>query len=141
MIKTYTELIRLSTFEDRFKYLQLRGNVGRETFGFERYLNQSFYRSPEWRALRNHIIERDGCCDLAMPDRLIFDRPIIHHLNPIEVEDITECTDILMNPEFLITTTLLTHNAIHYGDDRYLDLTTIQERRPNDTCPWRNSRG
>lgn len=137
-IRTYTELIDLPTFEERFTYLQLNGGVGEETFGFDRWLNQVFYRTPEWRAMRNRIIARDLGCDLACPDREIFgERIIVHHMNPISLNDIRARSDYLLNPDYLITTTDSTHNAIHYGDESLLMLSKPIERRPNDTCPWR----
>lgn len=136
-IRTYSELIKLPTFEERFRYLKLDGIVGEETFGFDRYLNQIFYKSREWRELRNHIIVRDNGCDLGMLDREIAGLIIIHHMNPITVDDIRERSDYLLNPEYLICTVKNTHNAIHYGDESLL-ITAPIERRPNDTCPWRH---
>lgn len=137
-IKTYSELITLPTFEERFNYLQLNGSVGKETFGYDRIFNQRFYTSLEWRNLRHHIIVRDNACDLACKGYEIpKGQPIfIHHINPILLEDIENNTDILMNPEFLITTTFPTHQAIHYGGIDLLTLAPI-ERKRNDTCPWR----
>lgn len=139
MLRTYSELIRISTFEERYNYLRLHGQIGADTFGFERYLNQRFYNSAEWKSVRDKVIVRDKCCDLGMEGFEIYTRPIIHHLNPITVDDISEATDILLNPEYLITTTLNTHNAIHYGN---LDCQSLRpvERKPNDTCPWKNLR-
>lgn len=135
-IKTFSELIEIPTFEERFEYLKLGGFVGEETFGFDRYLNQNFYRSYEWRQLRNQIIIRDNGCDLACEDRDIFGRVIIHHMNPITTDDLIHNSDFLMNPEYLICTTKQTHDAIHYGDLN--SLTQIpKERSPNDTIPWR----
>lgn len=136
MIRTYSELITLPTFEDRFKYLKLDGNIGEETFGFDRYLNQSFYKSHEWRRVRDEVITRDMGCDLAIEDMEIFGRIIIHHMNPIRATDIVHSTDILLNPEFLITTTKRTHDAIHFGDIDILYSKPIV-RSPGDTCPWR----
>lgn len=137
-IKTYSELITLPTFEERFNYLRIGGRVGEETFGFDRYLNQMFYRSDEWRALRDRIIIRDNGCDLAMPDRDIHERIIIHHMNPITKEDILNRSDMLLNPEYLICTIKSTHDAIHYGDGSLLFTAPIT-RTKNDTCPWRRN--
>jgi len=136
MIRTYSELIKFNTFEDRFEYLKLNGNVGSETFGFDRYFNQVFYRSLEWRKLRNEIIIRDNGCDLGVPGHEIFGKIVIHHLNPITLYDIEENSDILMNPEYLICTCHQTHNAIHYGNTDLLMRDPIV-RSKNDTCPWR----
>ncbi len=135
-IRRYSELITLPTFEERFKYLQLNGSVGTDTFGFDRYLNQIFYKSKEWKKLRDQIIIRDNGCDLAAEGHDIYGRVIIHHLNPISKDDILNRSDILMNPEYLICTTHSTHNAIHYGDEGLLPRAPI-ERTPNDTCPWK----
>ena len=138
MIRRYSDLKAIQTFEDRFKYLQMFGNVGRETFGFERYLNQMFYRTPEWKAVRREVILRDKGCDLAMPDREIQDRFIvIHHMNPITKNDILERSEFLLNPEYLICCTDLTHKAIHYGNQDLLIKDPII-RLPNDTIPWRH---
>ena len=136
-IKTYSELITLQTFEERFRYLNLNGVVGEETFGFDRYLNQLFYRSDEWRSLRDDIIIRDNGCDLGLEGYDIFGKIIIHHMNPITVKDIENRSEYLLNPEYLICVTHNTHNAIHYGDESLLLLTPI-ERSKNDTCPWRH---
>lgn len=135
-IRTYHELISLPTFKERFEYLKLSGSVGKQTFGFERYLNQKFYQSVEWRQLRDKIITRDRGCDLAMDGYDIAGRIYIHHMNPIEVDDIREATEYLLNPDYLITTTHGTHNAIHYGDGSLI-VTEPIERKPNDTCPWK----
>lgn len=135
-IRTYSELITISTFEERFRYLKLGGKVGEETFGFERYLNQTFYTSNEWRRIRRDVIMRDLGCDLAMSDREIQGLITVHHMNPVSVDDIRNRADILLNPEYLISTSDITHKAIHYGDESLLLLAPI-ERRPNDTCPWR----
>lgn len=135
-IKCYSELMILPTFQARYRYLRLSGAVGKETFGFDRYMNQFFYRSPEWKNVRDLVIIRDGGCDLGIPGREIFSRIIIHHMNPIRPEDIRNRSELLLDPEYLITTVHETHQAIHYGDEHLL----IQEpivRRPNDTCPWR----
>lgn len=140
IIRTYTELIQLPTFLERYQYLKLGGEVGRETFGWERYLNQSFYRSIEWRRFRNQIILRDNGCDLACEGHEFAngERVIIHHLNPIDTGDIVYRTKFLMNPEYVISVRDRTHQAIHYGDDSMiLDYEPIV-RMPNDTCPWRD---
>lgn len=135
-IKCYSELILLPTFQARYQYLRLNGEVGKETFGFDRYMNQFFYRSPEWRRVRDFVITRDEGCDLGIPGREIFGRIIIHHMNPIRPEDIRNRSDLLLDPEYLITTIHDTHLAIHYGDEHLL-LQEPVERRPNDTCPWK----
>lgn len=135
-IKNYSELSRLTTFIERYRYLKLSGQVGRETFGFDRYLNQIFYNSDRWKEIRNYVIIRDNGCDLGAEDFDINERIIIHHMNPITLRDIEHETDYLTDPEFLICTTLGTHNAIHYGDERLLRLIPI-ERTKYDTCPWK----
>lgn len=135
-IKCYSELVLLPTFQARYQYLRLNGEVGKETFGFDRYMNQFFYRSPEWRRVRDFVISRDEGCDLGIPGREIFGRVIIHHMNPIRPEDIRNRSELLLNPEYLITTIHDTHLAIHYGDEHLL-LQEPVERRPNDTCPWK----
>lgn len=135
-IRCYSELVLIPTFEERYQYLRLDGCVGKETFGFDRYLNQAFYRSSEWRSIRNQVITRDLGCDLGIEGREIFGRVVIHHMNPIRPEDIRSRSDFLLNPEFLITTIHDTHLAIHYGDEHQLLQTPI-ERKPNDTCPWK----
>lgn len=134
--RTYSELITLPTFEDRYHYLQLNGAVGKDTFGFDRYINQQFYRSKEWQRIRDEVIIRDNACDLGMEGYEIHGRIYVHHMNPIMVRDIQSNSDYLMNPEFLICTTHRTHNAIHYGDENLLARAPI-ERTKNDTCPWR----
>ena len=136
IIRTYSELITLPTFEDRFQYLKLNGQVGESTFGFDRYLNQLFYKSDEWLRLRDQIIIRDNGCDLGVEGREIHGRILIHHMNPIRKEDILNRSRYLLDPEFLICTVKRTHDAIHYGDENLL-LTIPKERRKNDTCPWR----
>ena len=135
--RTYSELITLPTFEERFRYLQLNGLVGKDTFGFDRYLNQMFYQSSEWKRIRNYVIERDNGCDLGIEDCEIYGKILIHHMNPITVLDIHDATDFLLNPEYLISTTHSTHNAIHYGDAALLQRIPT-ERSRNDTCPWRH---
>lgn len=136
IIRTYSELITLPTFEDRYRYLQLNGAVGKDTFGFDRYINQQFYRSKEWQRIRDEVIIRDNACDLGMEGYEIHGRIYVHHMNPIMVRDIQSNSDYLMNPEFLICTTHRTHNAIHYGDENLLARAPI-ERTKNDTCLWR----
>ena len=136
-IRTYSELIRLPTFEERFRYLKLDGLVGKDTFGFDRYLNQEFYRSKEWKEVRDFVIVRDNGCDLGMDGYEIVGRIYIHHMNPITVNDIVHSSDFLLNPDYLICVTHNTHNAVHYGDEDLL-VTAPVERRKNDTCPWRH---
>ena len=137
IIRTYSELRKLKTFKERFEYLKLDGEIGLETFGFDRYFNQRFYKSKEWLQSRDDVIIRDDGCDLGIKDYEIHGRIIVHHLNPITLEDLEKQTELLLNPEYLITTTHATHNAIHYGDITLLDNTII-ERRANDTCLWRH---
>lgn len=137
-IRTYSELIKLPTFEERYKYLRLRGVVGEETFGFDRFINQDFYRSKEWKSIRDFIIVRDNGCDLAMEGYDIYGKIIIHHMNPVTIKDIQENSAFLMEPEYLISTTLSTHNAIHYGDESLLVKEPIR-RSKNDTCPWKQN--
>lgn len=137
MIRTYSELITIPTFEERFRYLQLAGKVGKETFGFDRILNQRFYHSPEWKRVKNTVIIRDMGCDLGLKDYEIYGPILVHHMNPITIEDIYEGSEFLMNPEFLICTAQLTHNAIHYGDENLIAKGPV-ERSPFDTCPWKN---
>lgn len=138
-IRTYSELITIPTFRERYLYLRLGGKVGEETFGFDRWLNQRFYKDPEWLALRDKIILRDMGCDLGMRDREIPDgvKILIHHMNPITREDILRRSEFLLNPEYLICTMKSTHDAIHYGDENLLVLPPIVRTR-NDTCPWRH---
>ena len=137
MIRTYTELSKLKTFEERFEYLRLDGRVGKETFGFDRIFNQTFYRSVEWRRVRDQVIIRDCGCDLGVPGHEIYgQRILIHHMNPISLEDLERRSEILMNPEYLITTIHNTHQAIHYGDEDLL-IKLPRERTKNDTCPWK----
>lgn len=137
MIRTYSELIRISDFKGRFRYLQLHGKVGLDTFGFDRVFNQKFYRGKEWRQIRDKIIVRDLGCDLGIEGYEIVHQPIvIHHMNPIRLKDIEDSTDFLLNPEYLICTTDRTHKAIHYGDESLLML-PFTERSRNDTCPWK----
>lgn len=149
MIRNYTTLCRLETFEERFAYLRLDGKVGAETFGFDRYLNQAFYsQDPEWKRVRDKVIIRDCGCDLGHPDHEIhgvwingiYKKPkiLIHHMNPLTKDDILNRTEFLLNPEYLICTKKLTHDAIHYGNDKLLPRGPV-ERTPYDTCPWRKS--
>ena len=138
MIRTYSELITLPTFEERYEYLKIGGTVGEETFGFDRYLNQSFYKTKEWLRIRDHVIIRDQGCDLAMIDREIRGKILVHHMNPITKEDIVRRTKYLLDPEYLICTVKNTHDAIHYGDESLLIKAPI-ERQKNDTCPWRHT--
>lgn len=135
MIRTYSELIKLSTFEERFEYLRLNGSVGRETFGFDRYLNQAFYKSREWMTVRDIVIARDEGCDLGIYDRGIYDRVLIHHMNPITELDIMDRNEDLWNPEFLICVSHKTHNAIHYGDSSKL-YSFPKPRTKGDTKLW-----
>lgn len=136
IIRTYSELITLPTFEERYQYLKLGGRVGEDTFGFDRYLNQIFYRSPEWRSIRDQIIIRDNGCDLGIEGREIYGRILIHHMNPISVDDIVKRSELLLNPEYLICAVKSTHDAIHYGDESSLILDPVV-RTKNDTCPWK----
>ena len=136
-IRTYSELITLPTFRERYEYLKLNGRVGEETFGFDRYLNQAFYKSEEWRAVRDYVIVRDNGCDLGMEGHEIFGKILIHHMNPISKRDILDRSDLLLNPEYLICTIKNTHDAIHFGDENLLIVAPI-ERRKNDTCPWKH---
>ena len=137
-IKTYSQLITLPTFIERYKYLKLEGVVGDETFGFDRYLNQIFYKSIEWKSVRDHVIVRDNGCDLGIEDRIIGERILVHHMNPIRIEDIKSRSEFLLDPEYLICVSKNTHNAIHYGDSELL-ITEPIERSKNDTCPWRQN--
>lgn len=134
--KSYSELIRLPTYLERFRYLQINGAVGAETFGYDRYLNQILYRTGEWKRFRRDIILRDNGCDLACDDYEIFGRILVHHINPITVDDVLNRDPKIFDPNNVITTTLDTHNAIHYGDERLLVMDPIV-RTKNDTCPWR----
>lgn len=136
MLRSYTELSKILTFEDRFEYLKLSGTVGASTFGRFRFINQSFYMSPKWKQARNEVIIRDHGCDLGVPGYEIFDKVIIHHMNPITMEQLEKEDPVIYDPEYLICVTERTHNAIHYGDRSNL-LTLPPERRPGDTCPWK----
>ncbi len=135
-IRTYSELSKLPTFKQRFNYLNLNGIVGEDTFGFERYLNQRFYQSEEWKRIRREVIFRDNGCDLGLDGYQLNRGIVIHHMNPITKLDIVDASEFLLNPEYLICTSFSTHNAIHYGDEDSLIKDPVT-RRPNDTCPWR----
>ena len=139
MIRRYSELIKLSTFEDRFNYLKLNSKVGYETFGFDRWLNQMFYRSRNWASVRREIILRDYGCDLGVKGYDICGKIIVHHMNPVGVSDIVDVTDYLLDPDYLISVSMDTHNAIHYGDASLTNLVPVYPitRKPNDTCPWK----
>lgn len=136
-IRTYSELVRLPTFKQRYEYLRLEGTVGEDTFGFDRYLNQMFYKSKEWLRIRDEVIIRDHGCDLGLEGYEINDRILIHHMNPITKADILERSESLLNPEYLISTMKRTHDAIHYGSYETLVDNFVIERTENDTCPWR----
>lgn len=137
MIRTYSELVSLPTFKERYEYLRLNGSVGSDTFGFDRYLNQEFYRSKEWKSIRDQVIIRDNGCDLGVDGYEIYGRIVIHHMNPILQTDILDRTQLLLDPDYLICTTHATHNAIHYGDEGLLPREPV-ERTRNDTCPWKS---
>lgn len=134
--RSYTELSKLSSFLDRYEYLRLDGTVGFETFGSNRFMNQAFYTSPEWRRARREVIIRDDGCDLGVEGYDIFSKILIHHMNPIREEDLINRNPDILNPEFLICVSHNTHNAIHYGDKNLLPAPLV-ERRPGDTCPWK----
>ena len=136
MIKTYSELITFPTYEERFRYLQLKGAVGKDTFGYDRYLNQILYNSQEWKRFRDKIIIRDNGCDLACEGYDIHGRILVHHINPIRVDDVVNRNPIVFDPENVVCVTHNTHNAIHYGDESLLILAPV-ERTKNDTCPWK----
>ena len=138
MVRNYTELSKLRTFEERFQYLKLNGVVGKETFGFDRYLNQILYQSQKWKRARDEAIVRDNGCDLGIEGREIYGLVIVHHMNPITLKDIERDSDLIYDPEYLITTIHNTHNAIHYGDESLLILPPIT-RSKNDTCPWKRN--
>lgn len=135
MTRSYHELCRIPTFEERFRYLRLRGGVGASTFGFDRYINQQFYRSTQWRQVRHHVIARDLGMDLGVEGYEIYDKIVIHHMNPMTVADIDDGDPSILDPEFLITTTHRTHNAIHYGDENLLTKPPV-ERHFGDTKLW-----
>lgn len=136
-IRTYRELIQLPNLKERFRYLKLSGAVGKATFGYDRYLNQNFYRSQDWKRLRNEIIVRDDGCELGLEDHPIAGRIFIHHMNPIDDEDIINSTEYLMNPDYLVCVSHDMHNAIHYGNEDILRAKDFIPRTPNDTCPWK----
>ena len=135
MTRTYLEMVRFDSFEERFEYLKLGGGVGRSTFGFDRYINQQFYASREWKDIRNYVILRDNGCDLGVDGYEIHDSPLIHHINPMVPEDIVHGETWILDPEFLITTTHNTHNAIHYGGENRMPK-VVAERSLNDTKLW-----
>lgn len=138
MIKrTYAELIQLYSFEDRFRYLKLNGSIGSLTFGFDRYLNQKFYKSLEWKHVRDFVIVRDQGCDLGCLDKPIFGKILIHHMNPISIDDLSNGYEDILNPDYLISVSLDTHNAIHYGDESIFNKYAVKERTANDTILWR----
>lgn len=137
MIRTYTELTELKTFEDRFNYLKLNSTIGDTTFGFDRWLNQSFYKSREWLEVRNYVIIRDGGFDLGCKDRPIKGLVIVHHMNPMNIKDVKDFKKSILNPEYLITTSKHTHDLIHFGSKLEHGMTEYTERKPWDTCPWR----
>ncbi len=134
-VRTYTELMLRDTFLSRFKYLSLGGQIGVATFGFERHLNQDFYASREWKRVRDEAIIRDNGCDLGVPGYEIYDRVLVHHMNPIVIEDLRDFNEDILDPEYLICVSTRTHNAIHFGDERQLP-TPMVERRPGDTIGW-----
>ncbi len=136
IVRTYTELQKLKTFDERFEYLRLNGSVGISTFGFDRYLNQRFYGTLQWLRARDSVIIRDNGCDLGIEGYGIIDRIVVHHMNPIRIEDIMDNDNSILNTEFLICTSFQTHLALHYGD-RYLLHKMPVERKPGDTTPWR----
>lgn len=137
-LRCYSDLIQYSTFEDRLHYLELHGVVGEDTFGFDRYINQKFYKSPEWRRVRDFVIVRDNGCDLAVKGYDIGDRIIVHHMNPLTLDDISNSSDFLLNPEYLICVSKETHDIIHYGfsSDRYSKSKEPVDRKPGDTKLW-----
>lgn len=136
MIRSYSELCKLNTFEERFRYLKLQGVVGEDTFGRDRYLNQEFYHSSEWKSVRDKVIIRDNGCDLGIEGYNIKKNLYIHHMNPVSEADLIHRMDYILDPEYLICVSLATHNAIHYGNDSYLIASRIVERKKGDTCPW-----
>lgn len=136
MIRCYNDLIQLKTFEERLRYLKINGKVGEETFGLDRYINQQLYKSQRWRSTRSKIIIRDDGCDLGIDGRQLEDYIVIHHMNPISLEDIEEERDIVYDPNYLICCSTRTHRAIHFGDENLLIRDPVI-RRPNDTCLWR----
>lgn len=137
MIRTYSELIKFKTFKERFDYLKLNGIVGNDTFGFDRWLNQKFYNSAEWKHIRDFVIIRDSGCDLGLDGNNISGKILIHHMNPITIDDIESRSEFLLNPDYLICVSHNTHNAIHYGDHGLL-ISSSLERKKNDTCLWKH---
>ena len=136
MNRTYSDLVQFDTFDERYAYLKLSGGVGRATFGFDRYVNQAFYKSREWREVRDHVIIRDEGCDLGIPGYEIHVDPHVHHMNPIAIDNILHNDDWILNSEFLILTTQKTHNAIHYGSDAKIYPKIVTQRTPRDTNLW-----
>lgn len=137
IIKSYSKMLTFPTLEERFRYLELKGSVGKDTFGYDRYLNQILYHSGEWKSFRNDIIIRDNGCDLACEGHEIHKRILVHHINPITVEDVLNRSPKVFDPENVVCVSHMTHNAIHYGDENLL-ITAPVERSQNDTCPWRH---
>lgn len=137
-VRNYTELSQIDSYFGRFEYLKLYGKVGAETFGFDRIFNQQFYRSKMWNRIRNEVILRDNGCDLGVPGYEIGGKVIIHHMNPITIDDLKKMTPYLLNPEYLICVSQETHNALHYGDETYVKRNTVVIRSPFDTCPWKH---
>lgn len=137
IIKSYSKMLTFPTLEERFRYLQLKGSVGKDTFGYDRYLNQILYHSGEWKSFRNDIIIRDNGCDLACEGHEIHKRILVHHINPITVEDVLNRSPMVFDPENVVCVSHMTHNAIHYGDENLL-MTAPVERSQNDTCPWKH---
>ena len=137
MSRSYRELIKLPSFIERYRYLRLGGKAGEVTFGNDRYLNQKLYKMPEWKAVRRRVLIRDDGCDLGLEGYIIEGVPIIHHINPITIEDVINMDPKIFNMNNLISVSRRTHEAIHYGDEGLLLVDTIIERQPNDTCPWR----
>lgn len=137
IIKSYSKMLTFPTLEERFRYLELKGSVGKDTFGYDRYLNQILYHSGEWKSFRNDIIIRDNGCDLACEGHEIHKRILVHHINPITVEDVLNRSPMVFDPENVVCVSHITHNAIHYGDENLL-ITAPVERSQNDTCPWRH---
>jgi len=138
MLKSYSEMMKLKTYKDRYEYLKIGGSVGEETFGGSRWLNQVLYSSPEWKRFRREIILRDNGCDLACEDRPIATKVYIHHINPITPEDIKKRADNVFDPDNVVCCSHEMHQAIHYGDESLLSI-DVPTRKPNDTCPWRNT--
>lgn len=134
-IRTYSELSRIESFEDRFYYLELKGILGERTFGFDRWINQEFYKSQQWKRVRNHVIVRDNGCDLGVPGYEIYSGLLVHHMNPLTLDDIKHGEDWIIDPNFLITTSIQTHNAIHFGNETSLPRGPIV-RKPGDTALW-----